>query len=52
MRDFRKEDIVQTDNAVIKSVLRKTPKTPGRLVKFDVIEEQEDNVNANTSDNM
>ena len=34
VREFRKEDIVQSDDRVIKSSDRNEPKTAGRLVKL------------------
>lgn len=40
VKEFKVQDIVTVDQTPLKSAMRNQATTPGRLVKFDIIEEQ------------
>ena len=52
IREFRKEEVVSRDDEPIKSALRNKPATPGRLVKLDVIEQQNEEDIAKVDEDM
>ena len=49
MKEFRITDIVQSDDRVIKSALRNSAATPGRLVKIRVTDEEPAENNENNT---